>query len=181
MDIAFDPNDVTLPQVALYSTISFLVVTVIGVFLYVACLKKYKLNWFEKNLLETACENQEFNARYVLMLFYVDFLLKFYFLIYRIDSESEHNRSKKIRNRSEKSNKSGMIIVCFRFHCVKYSQEALLVANTIPYNVDSVDSTSLRSSNRSPVSTNETFWVPTTSQRHPSTHSDAIPTTSAGF
>lgn len=61
------------------------------------------------------------------------------------------------------------------------SQEALLVTSTIPYNVDTVDSTSLRSSNRSPVSANETFWVPTTSQRHPSTHSDAIATTSAGM
>lgn len=66
MDFAFDPNDVTVPQVALYSAISFLVVTVVGVFLYITCSKKYKLNWFEKNLLETACESQEFNARYVL-------------------------------------------------------------------------------------------------------------------
>lgn len=58
------------------------------------------------------------------------------------------------------------------------SQEALLVSNAIPYNVDTVDSTSLRSSNRSPVSVNETFWVPTINPRHPSTHSDAIATTS---
>lgn len=65
MDIAFDADDVTLPQVALYSTISFLIVTVIGVFLYITCSKKYKLNWFEKNLLETASENQEFGARFV--------------------------------------------------------------------------------------------------------------------
>lgn len=65
MDFAFDPDDITVPQVALYSTISFLIVTVIGVFLYITCSKKYKLNWFEKNLLETACENQEFGARFV--------------------------------------------------------------------------------------------------------------------
>lgn len=59
------------------------------------------------------------------------------------------------------------------------SQEALLVNNAIPYNVDTVDSTSLRSSNRSPVSVNETFWVPAISNpRHPSTHSDVIATTS---
>lgn len=59
------------------------------------------------------------------------------------------------------------------------SQEALLVNNAIPYNVDTVDSASLRSSNRSPVSVNETFWVPTISNpRHPSTHSDVIATTS---
>lgn len=56
------------------------------------------------------------------------------------------------------------------------------MTSAIPYNVDQIDSTSLRSSNRSPVSTtNETFWVPTTSQRHSSTHSDAIATTSAGL
>lgn len=66
MDISFDPDDVTLPQVALYSTISFLIVSVIGVFLYITCSKKYKLNWFEKNLLETACESQEFGQRFVL-------------------------------------------------------------------------------------------------------------------
>lgn len=61
------------------------------------------------------------------------------------------------------------------------SQEALLVGNPIPYNVDTVDSSSMRSSNRSPVSVNETFWVPTTSQRHSSTFSEAIATTSAGL
>lgn len=69
MDFTFDPNDMTVPQVVLYSAISFLVVTVVGVLLYITCLKKYKLNWFEKNLLETACESQEFNARYVLASF----------------------------------------------------------------------------------------------------------------
>lgn len=68
MEFSFDPNDVTVSQVALYSAISILVVTVVGIFLYISCLKKYKLNWFEKNLLETACENQEINARYVLVL-----------------------------------------------------------------------------------------------------------------
>lgn len=42
------------------------------------------------------------------------------------------------------------------------------MTNQIQYNVDKVDTTSLRSSNRSPVSVNETFWVPATSQRHQS-------------
>lgn len=66
-------------------------------------------------------------------------------------------------------------------HCFFCSQEALLTNNAIPYNVDTVDSTSLRSSNRSPVSSvNETFWVPAINPRHPSTHSDAIATTSTG-
>lgn len=64
---------------------------------------------------------------------------------------------------------------------VGFSQEALLANNAIPYNVDTVDSTSLRSSNRSPSSSvNETFWVPTINPRHPSTHSDAYPATLTG-
>lgn len=63
MDFTFDPDEITLLEVALYLTISFLIVTVIGIFLYISCSKKYKLNWFEKNLLETACESQEFGAR----------------------------------------------------------------------------------------------------------------------
>lgn len=57
MDITFNEDDISLPQVALYSSISFLVVSLLGVFIYITCSKKYKLNWFEKNLLETACEN----------------------------------------------------------------------------------------------------------------------------
>lgn len=63
MDVTLNPEDITLPQIALYATISFLIVTVLGVFLYITCSKKYRLNWFEKNLLETACENQEFGQR----------------------------------------------------------------------------------------------------------------------
>lgn len=59
-----------------------------------------------------------------------------------------------------------------------FSQEALLVGGVIPYNVDAVDTTSLRSSNRSPVSVNETFWVPP--GQRPST-SEAVPSTSAGM
>lgn len=58
-----------------------------------------------------------------------------------------------------------------------------MVTGTIPYNVDrdTVDTTSIRSSNRSPVSVNETFWVPT-GQRHSGTYGgEAIATTSAGL
>lgn len=157
MDFNFDPDDITVPQVALYSTISFLIVTVIGVFLYITCSKKYKLNWFEKNLLETACENQEFGARFVYLL---DYLQK-----------KEHKRSWNWN-------------LCYWSNLISHtfrSQEALLTNNAIPYNVDTVDTTSLRSSNRSPVSSvNETFWVPTINPRHPSTHSEAIATTSTG-
>lgn len=65
MDIAFDPNDVTLPQIALYAIISFLIVAIISVFLYITCSKRYKLNWFEKNLLETATESQDLGTRCV--------------------------------------------------------------------------------------------------------------------
>lgn len=62
MDIAFNEEDISLPQVALYSSISFLVVSLVGVFLYITCSRKYKLNWFEKNLLETASENEAVNS-----------------------------------------------------------------------------------------------------------------------
>lgn len=40
--------------VALYAVVSFVLVMLIVLLLYVACTKKYRLNWFEKNLLETA-------------------------------------------------------------------------------------------------------------------------------
>lgn len=46
-----DPSSYYL---ALYGLISFLLVMLIVMLLYVACSKKYRLNWFEKNLLETA-------------------------------------------------------------------------------------------------------------------------------
>lgn len=46
----------SMPQVALYATVSFMVVTVLGVFLYLTCSRRYRLNWFEQNLLETARE-----------------------------------------------------------------------------------------------------------------------------
>lgn len=49
------PED--LPEtyyIALYAAVSFVIVILLAVFIYVACAKKYRLNWFEKNLLETA-------------------------------------------------------------------------------------------------------------------------------
>lgn len=63
MNITFNPDDITLPQIGLYAAISFMIVTVLGIFLYITCSKKYKLNWFEKNLLETAKEKQDFGQR----------------------------------------------------------------------------------------------------------------------
>lgn len=63
VNITFNPEDITLSQIGLYAVISFFIVTVFSVFLYVTCSKKYKLNWFEKNLLETANETQAFGQR----------------------------------------------------------------------------------------------------------------------
>lgn len=46
------------PQVLLYATVSFMLVSVFGVFLYITCSRRYRLNWFEKNLLETDRESR---------------------------------------------------------------------------------------------------------------------------
>ncbi|KAJ6648704.1 WD repeat-containing protein 82, partial [Pseudolycoriella hygida] len=78
------------------------IVSLLGIFLYITCSRKYKLNWFEKNLLETADEHQELNE----------------------------------------------------------SQEAL-VCPSIPYNIDTHDTMSIHSINKSPGSTDDpAFWVP---------------------
>lgn len=45
------------------------------------------------------------------------------------------------------------------------------MANTVQYNADKADATSLRSSNRSPTSIHEGFWVPTISQQNESIRS----------
>jgi synaptotagmin-10 len=52
-------DEVTVSQVAIYITISCIVVSFICVLLYLTCSKRYKLNWFENNLLETAKEDEE--------------------------------------------------------------------------------------------------------------------------
>ncbi|XP_036340157.1 synaptotagmin-5-like isoform X1 [Rhagoletis pomonella] len=59
MDIFISEEDVSVAQVGIYASISFLVVTVAGALFYVSCSKKYRLNWFEKNLLESAAETQD--------------------------------------------------------------------------------------------------------------------------
>lgn len=66
MDDMMKDNEFSIPQVALYATISFLVVSLVGMLLYVTCSRRYKLNWFEKNILETANEHLELNERYIL-------------------------------------------------------------------------------------------------------------------
>lgn len=63
MDVIIKEEELSLSQVALYASISFLIVSLLGVILYITCSKKYKLNWFEKNLLETASETEEMAQR----------------------------------------------------------------------------------------------------------------------
>ena len=59
MDSMKNEDQITLSQVALYTTLSCIIVSLIAVLLYLTCSKRYKLNWFENNLLETAKENEE--------------------------------------------------------------------------------------------------------------------------
>ncbi|KAG8335341.1 hypothetical protein J6590_070580 [Homalodisca vitripennis] len=47
---------------ALYGVVSFVLVLLGVMLMYVACSKRYRLNWFEKNLLESA--DVEFNRRF---------------------------------------------------------------------------------------------------------------------
>lgn len=58
MDIIIREEDLSLSQVGIYASVSFLVVTAMGAVFYTACSKKYRLNWFEKNLLESEKEKQ---------------------------------------------------------------------------------------------------------------------------
>lgn len=59
MDSLKSNDEITVSQVVIYATLSCLVVSFIFVLLYLTCSKRYKLNWFENNLLETAKENEE--------------------------------------------------------------------------------------------------------------------------
>lgn len=45
----------------LYGSVSFVLVLLGVVIMYLACSKRYRLNWFEKNLLESA--EVEYNRR----------------------------------------------------------------------------------------------------------------------
>jgi hypothetical protein len=65
MDTITFSDELSISQVFLYASISFLIVSLLGVFLYITCSKKYKLNWFEKNLLETATTNDDRRQRYI--------------------------------------------------------------------------------------------------------------------
>ncbi|XP_017037381.1 synaptotagmin-5 [Drosophila kikkawai] len=59
MDIVIREEDISLAQIGVYASVSFLVVTAVGAALYTTCSKRYRLNWFEQNLLESANEKDE--------------------------------------------------------------------------------------------------------------------------
>lgn len=52
-------DELTISQVAIYIAVSCIVVSFVCILLYLTCSKRYRLNWFENNLLETAKENEE--------------------------------------------------------------------------------------------------------------------------
>lgn len=52
-------DQISLTPVVVYTVLSCVIVSLIGILLYLTCSKRYKLNWFENNLLETAKENEE--------------------------------------------------------------------------------------------------------------------------
>lgn len=67
MDVLSEDPDPSSYYLALYGLISFLLVMLIVMLLYVACSKKYRLNWFEKNLLEAAETTEMRNSQEALM------------------------------------------------------------------------------------------------------------------
>lgn len=67
-----DEDQITFSQVALYTTFSCIIISLIVVLLYLTCSKRYRLNWFENNLLETAKESEENAQRYLKLLFLID-------------------------------------------------------------------------------------------------------------
>lgn len=59
MDSLKSNDEITVSQIAIYATLTTIVVSFICVLLYLTCSKRYRLNWFENNLLETAKEDEE--------------------------------------------------------------------------------------------------------------------------
>lgn len=55
----------TIYAILIYAVTSFVCVMLLIVLVYVACAKRYRLNWFEKNLLENADNIKEISNRYV--------------------------------------------------------------------------------------------------------------------
>jgi hypothetical protein len=64
MDSLKTNQEISASEIVLYATISCIVGSFICVLLYLTCSKRYKLNWFENNLLETAKENEENAQRF---------------------------------------------------------------------------------------------------------------------
>lgn len=65
MDLINQLDSFAMPQVAVYVALSFIIVTLLGIIIYLTCGKKYRLNWFEKNLLESAKEREHLRQRYL--------------------------------------------------------------------------------------------------------------------
>uniref|UniRef100_A0A1A9WLM6 C2 domain-containing protein n=1 Tax=Glossina brevipalpis TaxID=37001 RepID=A0A1A9WLM6_9MUSC len=59
MDIIIYRDEISVAQIVVYASLSFLTVSMIGLALYAMCSKKYRLNWFEKTLLESAHLKEE--------------------------------------------------------------------------------------------------------------------------
>lgn len=59
-----EPEQSVAPlQLVVYVSVSFLIVSLLGILIYITCSKRYRLNWFEKNLLETAKEREAYSQR----------------------------------------------------------------------------------------------------------------------
>lgn len=56
MDFHINEDEISIPQVVYFASITFFIIILLGFLIYISCSKKYRLNWFEKNLLETAKE-----------------------------------------------------------------------------------------------------------------------------
>lgn len=78
MDIVIREEDISLAQIGVYASVSFLVVSAVGAALYTTCSKRYRLNWFEQNLLESANEKEEDQQRWVNANIVSTNLIKFY-------------------------------------------------------------------------------------------------------
>ncbi|TDG38330.1 hypothetical protein AWZ03_015248, partial [Drosophila navojoa] len=59
MDIVIREEELSLTQIGIYASVSFLVVSAVGAALYTTCSRRYRLNWFEQTLLESASEKDE--------------------------------------------------------------------------------------------------------------------------
>ncbi|XP_055592712.1 synaptotagmin-2 [Uranotaenia lowii] len=56
-------QNVSPVHLILYVCASFLVVSLLGLLIYITCSKKYRLNWYEKNLLESAKDRNGYGRK----------------------------------------------------------------------------------------------------------------------